>query len=326
MGSWGWRMGGGALAPAAATLWLACGDDYTAAPVPDEPIFVEDEAAAAPRDSAPLELGDAADASKAPTFCDASTPFQTFTTLPGNVNTASEDAFPTLTDDELTLYFQRSPAGGGNPTFFVAQRATTMADFTNPVPVSELADGRLNSTPTVTPKGDALYFGSDSDIRMAKSVGVGRFGVAMPVPGLSGAESENAPALFGSGDELWLSIFVDGGLHLRRSALSSDGGFGAPERITELESASYESGAASTRDGLTVYFGSARPGGSGAGDIWVARRASRTAPFSDISPLAEVNSTFEEAPGWLSADACRLYFTTTRLGTYDIYLATRPKP
>jgi len=320
----------GAAAPLAAVLWLACGEDYMAAPLPDEPVFKDDEASA-PKDSAPIELGDAGDASNAPdvlTFCDAATPFQTVAALAA-VNTALDDAFPTLTDDELILYFQRGDVGGAsNPTFFVAQRATPTADFGAPVQVSELADGQNNSFPAVTGKGEALYFGSSSNIRVAKSVGVGRFGIAMDVPGLASPDvAERSPALFAGGDELWYSITGDAGvIHFRRAALFADGGVGMPSSVPELEATGYESGLASTRDGLTIYFGSPRVGGQGGGDIWMANRASRSAPFANLATATAVNSAFDEQPGWLSVDACRLYFTTSRLGTFDIFVASRPKP
>lgn len=339
MGSRALRMVMGAAAPFAAALWLACGEDYTAAPLPEEPVFLEDEAAA-PRDSAPPVLGadggggDAANAPDVVTFCDTSTPFQTIAALAGSVNTALDDAFPTLTDDELLLYFQRGDVGGAsNPTFFVAQRATRTADFGAPVQVSELADGLYNSFPSVTSKGDLLYFGGaaagvPANIRVAKSVGVGRFAAATDVPGLSAPDvAENFPALFAGGDELWFSAPGDAGaLHFRRAPLYADGGVGTPQSIPELESTGYESGLASTRDGLTIYFGSPRVGGQGGGDIWMASRTSRGLPFSNLATVTAVNTTFDEQPGWLSPDACRLYFTTSRLGTFDIYVATRPKP
>jgi Tol biopolymer transport system component len=31
----------------------------------------------------------------------------------------------------------------------------------------------------------------------------------------------------------------------------------------------------------------------------------------------------QNAPGWISADGCRMYFTTDRSGGGDIYMATR---
>lgn len=318
----------GAIAPGAALLWVACGEDYTAASVPDEPVFADDEAAA-PKDSAPIELGDAADAGPPDviTFCDAATPFQAVSALAG-VNTALDDAFPTLTDDELILYFQRGDVGGAsNPTFFVAQRASRTADFGTPVQVSELADGLYNSFPAVTGNGAALYFGAASTIRIAKSVGVGRFSTAIDVPGLAGGETESSPSLVGGSTELWYSVPGDGGTpHFRRVVLAGDGGLGMPENIPELESTGYEIGTASTRDGLTIYFGSPRVGSQGGGDIWSATRASRSVPFSNLATVTAVNSAFDDQPGWLSADSCRLYFTTARLGTFDIFMATRPKP
>jgi hypothetical protein len=318
------RLLAAALAPAGAAVWLACGSRSDGGKVDDPPDAEEEYVPRRPRDAA-NDTGDAGDAADVMTLCDPTTPFQAVTALPGAVNTASDDAFPTLTDDELTLYFQRTPSDGGSATFFVAQRPKASDAFGAPAALTELDDGRVNSGPAITAAGDALFFASSSDIYTASRGPSGRFEKATRIAQLSAIGSESAPAAFARGEELWFSLAVDGGggPHLRRSA-RLPGGFTAPERIPELESTGSESGVASTRDGLTVYFGSSRDGGLGNGDIWLARRTSRSAPFTSIGPVPSVSSAADDAPGWLSADGCRLYFTSSRLGSYDIFVASRP--
>lgn len=79
-----------------------------------------------------------------------------------------------------------------------------------------------------------------------------------------------------------------------------------------------------TRDGLSLFFASTRPGGFGGQDIWVAYRANINAPFGDpINLGATVNSAADDfCPESLPGN--RLYFVSSRVqsdscGGPDIY-------
>ncbi len=61
-------------------------------------------------------------------------------------------------------------------------------------------------------------------------------------------------------------------------------------------------------DGLEMYFGSIRPGGSGNFDIWVASRASRVVPWGTPVPIPELDSPNEETAGSTSADGLEIVF------------------
>src|SRR4051812_4928612 len=104
------RLAIAALAPLAAMSWVvACGTSYAEAPRLDEPVFVEDPKPTRDSSVRELETGTIV-ADAAPdvvTVCDPSTPFQTVLAIAGTLNSAADDSFPTLTDDELTIYFQR---------------------------------------------------------------------------------------------------------------------------------------------------------------------------------------------------------------------------
>jgi hypothetical protein len=68
-------------------------------------------------------------------------------------------------------------------------------------------------------------------------------------------------------------------------------------------------------------------------DIFVATRMDATAPFSGVHRLASLNTTArDEAPTFISADGCRLYYSSTVLATppatdtvSDILVATKPR-
>lgn len=69
-------------------------------------------------------------------------------------------------------------------------------------------------------------------------------------------------------------------------------------------------------DGLTLIYGSGRPGGEGELDVWMATRATRTDPFDPAVNLAQVNTPYSEATPSLSSDGQALFFTSTRPGGF----------
>jgi Tol biopolymer transport system component len=75
-------------------------------------------------------------------------------------------------------------------------------------------------------------------------------------------------------------------------------------------------------DGLTIYFASDR--GLSDVDIFAATRPTTAAPFGTPVRLRNVNSTVTDAPSWVSRDQCRLYMSSARAGTPDVYVASRP--
>jgi len=81
-------------------------------------------------------------------------------------------------------------------------------------------------------------------------------------------------------------------------------------------------------DGLVMYFEADRPGGQGAWDLWVLRRASVEEKWSgaaqNLGPA--VNSPQKDEFASISADGLTLYFTSTRVGEYgglDIWMTKR---
>lgn len=91
-------------------------------------------------------------------------------------------------------------------------------------------------------------------------------------------------------------------------------------------------------DGLTLYFTSFRPGGSGGADIWVATRSSVNDPFrpsvnlNNFYPGSTINTASDEYAPSLSRDGLTLFFSDApwgRLrpggrGKADLWVSTRP--
>jgi hypothetical protein len=82
-----------------------------------------------------------------------------------------------------------------------------------------------------------------------------------------------------------------------------------------------------SRDGLSLYFSSDRPGGMGGPDLWVARRAGPDASWGTPVNLGSViNSNGNDGAPHVSRDGHRLFFTSNRPGGFgdnDVWVSWR---
>jgi hypothetical protein len=82
-----------------------------------------------------------------------------------------------------------------------------------------------------------------------------------------------------------------------------------------------------SKDGLSLYFASNRPGPFGGEDLWVSRRATRDAAWGEPLNLgSRVNTSFNERSPALSRDGHYLFFATNRpggSGGFDIWVSWR---
>lgn len=161
--------------------------------------------------------------------------------LGATINTSGTDNNPYLSDDGRDLLFSGTrPGGCGGVDLWMSHRTDPDDDFGWGTPVN--LGCTLNST-----GGDSgpVYF-------LDPSTGSATLFFASTRPGGQGI------------NDFWMSI------------RNSEGVWGAATVIPELSSTFEDNKLAITRDGLTVYFSSNRPGGSPdlAGfNIWVATRA-----------------------------------------------------
>ncbi len=113
---------------------------------------------------------------------------------------------------------------------------------------------------------------------------------------------------------------------LKRASVEND--WGPPENLGPLvNTARWDKAAFLSADGLELYFHSDRPGGYGACDLYVTRRATRTSPWGPPTNLGpKVSRSSDEAFPSVSADGLELYFTSNRpggYGSYDLYVSKR---
>ena len=95
-----------------------------------------------------------------------------------------------------------------------------------------------------------------------------------------------------------------------------------------VNSAFIDAGPATSKDGLSLYFHSTRPGGFGLNDIWVSQRASDDDPWgSPVNLGPAINTEFTEAVPAFSRDGHWMFFNRLEgpgsFGVFDIWASYR---
>jgi hypothetical protein len=106
-------------------------------------------------------------------------------------------------------------------------------------------------------------------------------------------------------------------------------GYGPSARANALSSPGHDTDVELSRDGLTAYVTSDRPGGAGGRDLWRATRASLDAEFGKPVPVTELDSRADEDSLTLSADGLEVIFASNRAGGaggLDLWHARRSDP
>ena len=262
--------------------------------------------------------------------CDPSRPFDTPVAL-STLNTPQNDHIPFLSNDELTVYFaSERPGGSGGFDIYVATRSSPTAAFNPPALLNGVNSADTESRPVLTADGLALYAEVKRGMnpyhieRATRSSTNASFGALSPVGELNSTSNDVAPSVLPDHSAIY---FVSGraGNEIYRAERTGNA-FEPPALVsgTSIQSPDTEDYPAVSADELTLYFATNRPGGAGGTDIWVATRPSVVQGFSAPEPLAEINTTGEEWPGWISPDGCAFYFARTGSAGQDIYVAHRP--
>jgi len=199
------------------------------------------------------------------------------------VNSASMEQVVSLSGDGLELYvFSLRPGDPGNGDLYVSKRATRNSPWG---PARNLG-----------PKVNSPYVD---------------FTPRVSFDGLELYFSSNRPAGHG-GTDLYVS-----------ARATPDDPWGDPVNLgPAVNSPAGDTFACPSQDGLLLFFASARPGGNGDWDIWVARRASRSAPWEPAVNLGPVvNGPGSDGVPFLPADGSALYFMRESGGTWTQWKA-----
>src|SRR5581483_435940 len=124
-----------------------------------------------------------------------------------------------------------------------------------------------------------------------------RFGTPRPLAELGTQPSDN-PTLTGDLLEIFFTSNRDNvstDIWTARRASATEA-FGAPALVSNASSPSFETSSAISSDGLTLWFGSDRPGGLGGLDIWAIERPARDGAWSAPVNLTSLNSAALDLP------------------------------
>ena len=220
--------------------------------------------------------------------------FSTPTNLGPTVNSSASDIAPNISTDGLELFFiSTRPGGSGDADIWVTTRATKEDDWGNPVNLGPTVNSSAWETlPCVSADGLMLYF-----------------------------SSYRRPGGYGDYD-LWVTT---------RETTNDD--WGTPVNLgPTVNSSAWDLAPNISADGLSLFFGSNRPGGYGGYDIWVTTRATTEDDWGTPVNLGPtVNSSASDAFPCISTDGLTLFFSdyvfeTSRPGGYgstDIWMTTR---
>ncbi len=175
------------------------------------------------------------------------------------VNTSAFESWPTISSDELSLFFSDGmwgmsyplrTGGYGNGDLWVTTRATKDDNWGTPVNLGPTVNSAsVDQAPYISPDGLSLLFASD------RAGGAGSI-------------------------DLWVTT---------RPTVNDD--WGPPVNLgPTVNSASSDEGTSISSDGLTLFFGSNRSGGEN-WDIWMTKRPSRSTPWEPpLNPASPGNS------------------------------------
>lgn len=245
------------------------------------------------------------------------------------LDTAAEEDFATLTDDELTIYFSSTRVGSvGGYDLFTATRPDRSSPWGNVQAVGGVNTAGNERGPMVSADQRTLYAltGVAPDYQIGVSTRTTPSGLFngftdAPVINAVGSNEEAGTLLVNA---LYFSTNRNGDYQLVRSPRTGST-FGPPLVVSGdmLDLPSSDAQPVVTPDELTIYFESTRSGGVGADDIWMAKRSNLADGFSTPINLSSLNSTVADFPTWISSDNCVLYFTSRSPGNYDLFRTTR---
>jgi Tol biopolymer transport system component len=158
-----------------------------------------------------------------------------------------------------------------------------------------------------------------------------RFGVPRNLgPVVNSTTSDGSPCPSADGLSLYFDSLRPGGQgdwDIWVTTRAPGGDWGKPVPLPPPVNSPYaDSGPSLSADGLSLYFGSDRPGSYGSYDLWVTTRKSKDAPWGPPMNLGpKVNGPYYDNHPSISADGLSLYFDSSRPGGqgYDVWVTTR---
>jgi Tol biopolymer transport system component len=247
------------------------------------------------------------------------------------LNTADSEEDPSLTADQLEIFFVSDRAGGtGLTDIWTSVRTSTSAAFPAPTPVGQLNTAQGEFHPQVSGDGLSIYLSSNrpggaggADIYFAtRATRTAPWVTPTIVAELSSPQTDFAAAPDSTGLHLVLGSNRTGNIDLFISSRTSTAGtWRGPVAIAILDTANNEQDGVLADEGRALYF--TQGGGVALNELMVARRSTVDDAFGAATPLTELNSAMNELDPWVSEDERTIYFNSDRGGNEDLYFATR---
>jgi len=273
--------------------------------------------------------GNASGAGGSPTDAGSASPFGTPQIVTGLRSDTDDVQDPSLTFEQLELYFS-SPTGG-QLDIWVSRRTVATDPWGPSTLVSELSSPQNDEDPEVSVDGLSMYFASDrgGGERIYMSQRRTRdtpWGTPMLVSTLGSSALDKAPAL--DRGQLYLAFGSQRGTatvaHLFAATRpDASAAWLSASQLTALNSAWEDTDPALFSNGSGLVFASRRPTQGGTADLFQAARPDESAPFESLAPISELNTAFTEESPWMSQDGRHILFTSDRSGHRRIYEAFR---
>jgi len=257
------------------------------------------------------------------------------------VNTAAAEGCPIESPDGHSLYIASNRAGGtGSPDpndIWVFHRESIDAPWGPAQNLGQPVNSPYADYCPTPLRGNALLFVSNrpggcggGDIYLGRNNpvhgwSIQNLGCAATGSGPNFPGSEFGPSLVETTQGTFLFFSSDGydvggDQDIYMSRRLADGSFGPATAVAELNTPQHDFMPNVRKDGLEVVLNSNRPGGFGGQDVYTARRASTSEPWSTPVNLGGlINTAGNETRSSLSWDGRRLHFG--RDG--EIYVSTR---
>ncbi len=265
------------------------------------------------------------------------------------INTTFNEQGPTLSNDELSLYFGSDRPGGiGGFDIWVSQRACKACPWEAPLNLGPAVNTASDETgPGLSVDGHLLFFRSTrpggaglGDVFLSKRANPkDDFGWGVPValgPDVNTAAAEAGAEFLQSAEDGAANLYFNrappgGTADLYAVAITRDGETRGPAvLISELnDPIATDQGPTLRSDGREIFFFSTRPGGIGGADLWTSTRRSVHDPWTPpVNVGAPLNSPAAEQQPSLSSGGLTLLFASSRAGGFggtDIWMSTRSR-
>ena len=262
------------------------------------------------------------------------------TNLGPTLNSSANESFPCISADGLSLYFASYRASGfGGHDLYVTTRETKIDPWDPPMNLGPAINSSSDELyPYISPDGLSFYFNSN---RPGGYTGWwDAWVVTRATPDDDWGEPINLGPIINSSGGAGVMHISANGLTLLFGSFDRPGGYGWCDawlvtRATRhddweepvnlgppINTSASEICTGISADELVMffssgYFGPARSGGAGGGDLWISRRLSKDALWGEPVNLGPIVNTWADELGpSISACGSILYFFSSRLGGF----------